>query len=176
LRHVVCLRLERAGKVARTGHMAVDTPVAVLGIRGTAGWGAPVATITANAAGQTYTFAVTEDPGTNQSGQYDVLDRNGNVVAVVNAGSMATLTPTGINTPPVVTVAPPTPAHLQFGQQLMAPVVQMVLSNPISPVNPNNSNNIYNAPNPNAPNPNAPNPNAPAPGPGGRVRRKLGNG
>ncbi len=84
-----------AGKVAHTGEMKMGTPVATLGIRGTTGWVAPVATITANVADQAYTFAVVPDYGTNQTGAYDLIDRFGNVVPVT-AGSVTTLTPAGL--------------------------------------------------------------------------------
>ena len=79
-----------AGKVAHTGGMNLETPVATLGIRGTTGWVAPVATVTATVGQQAYTFAVVQDPGTDQTGQYDLIDRNGNVIAHVSAGLVAT--------------------------------------------------------------------------------------
>jgi FecR protein len=90
-----------AGKIAHTGQMRMETPVATLGIRGTTGWVAPIATITANVGEQAYTFAVVPDPGTDQTGQYDLIDRSGNVIAHVSAGLVATLTPS-INAPPTL--------------------------------------------------------------------------
>ena len=72
-----------AGKVAHTGDMKLDTPVATMGIRGTTGYALEqVAAINANAGNVTMSFAVA-DPGSDRVGQYDLIDQFGNVVAQV---------------------------------------------------------------------------------------------
>src|ERR1700735_3376002 len=79
-----------AGKVAHTGDMKISTPVATMGIRGTTGvveeQPAAPATITAQAGGHTYTFAVLPDIGTGITGMWDVYqtDANGNIVRDAN--------------------------------------------------------------------------------------------
>jgi len=104
-----------AGKVAHTGDMKIDTPVATMGIRGTTGWVQEVATITANVGGNTYTFAVVPDYGTNQTGQYDLIDKQGNVIAAVSQpGFVTSISPQGVGVAPLVTVTPVTAQQQQF--------------------------------------------------------------
>ena len=130
-----------AGKVAHTGDMKIDTPVATMGIRGTTGWVQQVATITANAGTNTYTFAVVPDYGTNQSGQYDLIDRQGNVLATVSQpGFVTAINPQGIGVAPLVTVAPVTTQQAQFETNVIQQVFQ-TLTAPTNPANPNNPNN-----------------------------------
>ncbi len=53
-----------AGKVAHSGDMKVETPVATMGIRGTTGFvQEQIGTISANVGNVTYSFAVVEDYG-----------------------------------------------------------------------------------------------------------------
>ncbi|MDE1974651.1 MAG: FecR domain-containing protein, partial [Hyphomicrobiales bacterium] len=53
-----------AGKVAHTGDMKIETPVATMGIRGTTGFvQEQIGTISANIGNVTYSFAVVEDYG-----------------------------------------------------------------------------------------------------------------
>src|SRR4029077_10714024 len=75
-----------AGKVAHSGDMKIATPVATMGIRGTTGVVQEVATISAQSAGQTYTFAVVPDFGTGVSGVFDLIatDANGNPILDAN--------------------------------------------------------------------------------------------
>ena len=74
-----------AGKVAHSGDMKIDTPVATMGIRGTTGWvQQQIGTITATVGNVTYSFAVVADFGTNTNGLYDLIDHNGNVIATVS--------------------------------------------------------------------------------------------
>ena len=136
-----------AGKVAHDGDMKIDTPIATMGIRGTTGWvqEQAVATVTATAGNETYTFAVVPDPGTGRVGQYDLIQRfvapdgtvtYGSVIATVSQnGLVTTLSPNGVGQPPGVQTAPPTPAQAQFAATIVAPVVQIIINNQ------NNQNN-----------------------------------
>ena len=127
-----------AGKVAHTGDMKLDTPVATMGIRGTTGW---VAEVTANVGNQSYTFAVVPDYGTNQSGSYDLIDRNGNVLATVSQpGFVTSITPQGTGIAPLVTVTQATAQQTNF-ENVIIPQVFGVLTAPTNPANPNNPTN-----------------------------------
>ncbi len=135
-----------AGKVAHTGDMKIDTPVAIMGIRGTTGWVMEqVATVSATAGNVTVTFAIVPDFGTNRVGAYDLIDRNGNVVATVSeAGLAATLTGNGVNQPPSVSFAQLSPAQAQFQQNVIpaiGEVIQHAIQNNNQPNNNNNNNN-----------------------------------
>ena len=71
-----------AGQVAHTGGvtggMKIATPVATMGIRGTAGYALQqVATISADVGNVHMTFAVVADPGTDHVGAYTVIDQYG---------------------------------------------------------------------------------------------------
>jgi hypothetical protein len=87
-----------AGKVAHTGDMKIATPVATMGIRGTTGvvqeQPDTPATITANAAGHTYSFAVMPDIGTGVTGMWDVYltDVNGNIQRDANGNPIVLVT------------------------------------------------------------------------------------
>ncbi len=114
-----------AGKVAHSGDMKIETPVATMGIRGTTGWVQEVATVTANIGQDSYTFAVVPDYGTNQSGIYDLIDNNGNVIATVSqTGYLTLVTPQGTGNAPIVTTAPLTPSQAAFEQQIIQEVFQ----------------------------------------------------
>ena len=128
-----------AGKVAHTGDMKIQTPVATMGIRGTTGWVQDLATVTANYNNNTYSFAVSPDYGTNQTGMYDLIDQNGNVIATVSQSGFLTLvTPQGVGVSPVVTTQPMTPTQLQFEQQIVQEVFQTLnlINNPNPHSNP----------------------------------------
>ena len=118
-----------AGKVAHTGDMKIDTPVATMGIRGTTGWvQEQVATVSANAGDVTVTFAIVPDFGTNQVGAYDLIDRAGNVVATVAASGFSTaVTMHDINLPPTVVVTPMTPGQQAF-QDFVIPAIGEVIA------------------------------------------------
>ena len=59
-----------AGKVAHTGDMKIDTPVALLGIRGTAGWLYEDATVTSQAGTVTLHFGAVFDSVSNTESTY----------------------------------------------------------------------------------------------------------
>ena len=120
--------------------MKIDTPVATMGIRGTTGWVQEIATISANVGNATYSFAVTPDYGTNQSGIYDLIDQSGNVIATVSqTGFLTLVTPQGIGASPSVTTQPMTAAQLTFEQQIIQQVFQTLnlINNPNPQTNPN---------------------------------------
>ena len=127
-----------AGKVAHTGDMKMNTPVATMGIRGTTGWVQEVATISANVGNATYTFAVTADYGTNQSGIYDLIDQSGNVIATVSQSGFLTLVTPQLNASPLVTTQPMTPAQLTYEQQIIQEVFAALnlINNPNPQTNP----------------------------------------
>ena len=141
-----------AGKVAHAGDMKIATPVATMGIRGTTGVveeqpNAP-ATITSQAAGHTYTFAVMPDIGTGTTGMWDVFltDANGNIVRDANgnpivlvtvsqSGFVTYVTPQGLGQPPLVTTEPATNSQYAFEQEMLH---QLFLT--LNPANLNNNN------------------------------------
>ncbi len=125
-----------AGKVAHSGDMKIATPVATMGIRGTTGvvqeQPDTAATITANAGGHTYTFAVVPDIGTGVTGMWDVFltdangiiqrDANGNpivLVTVSQSGYVTYLTPQGLGQPPLVSTEPATNSQYAFEQEML---------------------------------------------------------
>ena len=142
-----------AGKVAHTGDMKIATPVATMGIRGTTGVveeqpDAP-ATITAQAAGHTYTFAVVPDIGTGITGMWDVYltDANGNIVRDANgnpivlvtvsqAGYVTYVTPQGLGQPPLVSTEPVTNVQFAFQTRILRD-----LADTLNLANPNNNGN-----------------------------------
>ena len=80
-----------AGKVAHTGDMKIATPVATMGIRGTAGWAGHQLPLISSTFGDVYAFALAHDPGVNTFGRYAlyaidpntgdlILDQNGNPI------------------------------------------------------------------------------------------------
>ncbi len=122
-----------AGKVAHTGDMKIGTPVATMGIRGTAGWlyEDTVANITANAGNVTLHFAAVFDSVTNTESTYTLyaVDANGelqhnaqgNLIALATVSStqnglVTTLTGNGIGALPSVGTAPPDITQQQFAQ------------------------------------------------------------
>ena len=133
-----------AGKVAHTGNMNIGTPVATLGIRGTAGWlyEDQVATVTATAGNVTLHFAAVYDQVTNTESTYTLYavdangqllhDPNGNLVALATVSStqngvVTTLTGNGIGALPTVATAPPDLTQQQFAQNVVPQVINMAI-------------------------------------------------
>ena len=86
-----------AGTVAHGGNMKIGTPVATMGIRGTAGWSGHQLPLISSTLGDVYGFALAHDPGVDTFGRYQlykhdlsgnpVLDANGNPVVLNLVGS-----------------------------------------------------------------------------------------
>src|SRR5580704_9410331 len=149
-----------AGKVAHQGDMKIATPVATMGIRGTTGVvqeqpDAP-ATITANAADHTYTFAVVPDFGTGITGMWDVFqtDANGNIVRDANGNPVVLVTvsqsgyvtyvaPQGLGQPPLVETLPVSNLQFAFQTRLLRD-----LADTLNLGNQNNGNNGSSTPPP----------------------------
>jgi hypothetical protein len=142
-----------AGKVAHAGDMKIATPVATMGIRGTTGvvqeQPSSPATITAQSAGQTYTFAVVPDFGTGVSGVFDlmatdalgnpILDANGNPVVLATisqTGYVTFVTPQGLGQQPLVTTEPVTNSQYAFEQDILQQLFQT-----LNPANLNRNGN-----------------------------------
>ena len=115
-----------AGKVAHTGDMKINTPVATMGIRGTTGYA--VQQVTANLGSVTMSFAVVADPGTDRVGAYVLIDQFGNEVAVDRAGEWTTLSWNGPNAPPSITKQAMTQSNFALEQVLIPPLVQILNS------------------------------------------------
>ena len=115
-----------AGKVAHTGDMKINTPVATMGIRGTTGYA--VQQVTANLGNVTMSFAVVADPGTSRVGTYVLIDQFGNEVAVDRAGEWTTLSWNGPNAPPSITKQAMTQSNFALEQVLIPPLVQILNS------------------------------------------------
>src|SRR3984893_10780258 len=81
-----------AGKVAHSGDMKIATPVATMGIRGTAGWSGHQLPLISSTLGDVYGFALAHDPGVDTFGRYmllkhdlsgnPILDPNGNLIVL----------------------------------------------------------------------------------------------
>ena len=115
-----------AGKVAHTGDMQIATPVATMGIRGTAGWSGHQLPVISSTLGDVYGFALAHDPGVNTFGRYmllkhdldgnPVLDASGNPVVLDSVGSLDVLALCSIDS---CTRQPMTSGLAAFGQGLM---------------------------------------------------------
>ena len=133
-----------AGKVAHTGDMNISTPVAVIGVRGTAGWlyEDPVATVTATSGNVTLHFAAVFDSVTNTESTYTLYavdangqlqhDANGNLVALATVsstqnGQVTTLTGNGVGALPSVAVAAADITQQQFAQTVVPVVINMAV-------------------------------------------------
>jgi hypothetical protein len=133
-----------AGKVAHTGDMKIGTPVATMGIRGTAGWlyEDTVANITANAGNVTLHFAAVFDSVTNTESTYTLyaVDANGELehnaqgglialatVSSTQNGLVTTLTGMGIGNLPSVGTAPPDITQQQFANLVVPQVINMAV-------------------------------------------------
>jgi hypothetical protein len=122
-----------AGRVAHTGDMKIETPVATMGIRGTTGWVQEIASVTANLGNVSYSFAVVDDFNSTGHGQYDLIDANGNIIATVSqTGYVTYVTPQGIGQAPLVSTEPMSNSQLGFEQQIIQQVFQVLnsLNNP----------------------------------------------
>ena len=133
-----------AGKVAHTGDMKIGTPIATMGIRGTAGWlyEDQVATVTAQAGNVTLHFAAVFDGVTNTQSTYSLYavdangelmhDPNGNLIKLADVSSLqnglvTTLTGQGVNALPQVNVAPPDLTQQQFQNIVVPQVINMAI-------------------------------------------------
>ena len=127
-----------AGKVAHTGDMKINTPVATMGIRGTTGVvEQELGTINATQNGVTYSFLLSADFGTGLAGLYDLTDAQGNVIATVSqTGYVTYLTPQGPGQTPLVSVAPITNSQFAVEQEILQQLFQT-----LNPVNQQNNNN-----------------------------------
>ena len=117
-----------AGRVAHTGDMKIDTPVATMGIRGTT----VNAFIDADVAGNVYSFtaALMQDPG-GGNGQFDVLDRVTGAVLYHVAGTATSVTFTpGANFQVSVQETPKSPAQVQQELAIAQILFPVYLSNP----------------------------------------------
>jgi len=126
-----------AGKVAHTGDMKINTPVATMGIRGTAGYALQdIATVTANLGNVTMSFALVANPDDGHVGRYELIDQFGEVVAVVgDRGIWTTLSWRSANQSPSVTTHQMTAAENGIEQALVPALVQIL--NAINNANPN---------------------------------------
>jgi probable HAF family extracellular repeat protein len=159
-----------AGKVAHTGDMKIGTPVAQLGIRGTAGWlyEEQVATVTANVGNVTLHFAAVFDQVTNTESTYTLyaIDSNGQLLHSANgdlvalatvsstqAGLVTTLTANGIGSLPSIATAPADITQQQFAQTVVPQVINMAIQ-AIQEFQQQHQNNQQNTPNPQSPSSN----------------------
>jgi FecR protein len=126
-----------AGKVAHTGDMKIDTPVATLGIRGTTGVMGQGTDPTGHAF---YWQSIYDDPGTNVSGAWDDFGKNPDGTTVVEItvsqpGEMTVFTLQGPGLPPLITVIPLPASFGQIGQEIveeLAEIIQELNVNPHS--------------------------------------------
>jgi FecR protein len=110
-----------AGKVAHTGDMKIGTPVATMGIRGTTG---VVQFVGSNAGNVTYSYSVYDDPGSTNSGSWDMFVQNPDgtqtlIATVSQTGYVTFVTPQGIGLPPLVTTVPLTASQVAADQLLI---------------------------------------------------------
>jgi FecR protein len=103
-----------AGETAKHGNMKVDTPVATMGIRGTA----VVVEMTAD--NGPVKFSVVVEPG-GRSGSYVLLDKiTGSPITMVNQPGLITfVSPTGINQPLSIVELQKTPADLLAEREIV---------------------------------------------------------
>ena len=127
-----------AGKVAHSGDMKIATPVATMGIRGTAGWSGHQLPVISSTLGDVYGFALAHDPGVDNFGRYTllkhdldgnpVLDASGNPVVLDSVGSLDVLALCSIDS---CTHVPMTSGLSAFGQGIMQGAYDA--SNPSNP-------------------------------------------
>lgn len=125
-----------AGKVAKTGDMKVDTPIATMGIRGTAvEVNIPIDITATNG---TVQFSVMVEPD-GTTGSYEILDRlTGTTLAIVNQSDLVWLvTPTAPGQPPTITTEVKTAYEIAIEQQAVQQVFQYSAHSLEEPVNPN---------------------------------------
>ena len=143
-----------AGKVAKTGDMKVDTPVATLGIRGTAvEVDIPIDVTATN--GTVRLSVMVELDGT--TGAYDILDRiTGAPLVSVNLPTLVFLaTPTAPGQPPTIATELKSPIDFANEQQVVSQVSQYAAHMLQFPINANPQT----APGSGTPPPNNPNNN-----------------
>jgi hypothetical protein len=183
-----------AGKVAHTGDMKINTPVATMGIRGTTGMVGQedhptpdvqqqLGTFNANQTGVTFRFLLASDFGTGLAGLYDlteldrdgkpVLDANGNpfTITVSQTGYVTYLTAQGPGEQPLVSVQPITNSQYAAEQEILQQLFQTL--NPLNQRNNDNNGSSSPPPAPESPQPqlieNGPQIIVPNTGPGGPV-------
>jgi FecR protein len=121
-----------AGKVAHSGDMKIETPVATMGIRGTTGVveQQPPGTVSANLGQVSYSFAVVKDFGTDINGAYTLcyLDPSTgacNVFTTIGQiDYITTVTPLGVGLAPDVRVEPISNAQFAFEQEILQQLFQ----------------------------------------------------
>lgn len=113
-----------AGQTAKNGNMRVDTPVATMGIRGTA----VLVEISAND-GPTKFSVLLEPDG--KTGSFNLYDKaTGKLLGTVSqAGQVTFVSPTGIGQQATATEQPKTLADLQAEKQLIQQVFQLYFPN-----------------------------------------------
>ena len=110
-----------AGQVAKTGDMKVDTPVATMGIRGTAVF------VQIGANDGTGKFAVLTERG-GETGTFQLFDKAGNFIGNVSSSSLATqISGAGIGQIQILQVQL-TPAEQQVAQGLLSQVYDVIQS------------------------------------------------
>jgi VCBS repeat-containing protein len=110
-----------AGQVAKTGDMKVDTPVATMGIRGTAVF------VQIGANDGTGKFAVLTERG-GETGTFQLFDKAGNFIGNVSSSSLATqISGAGIGQIQILQV-PLSPAEQQIAQGLLNQVYDVIQS------------------------------------------------
>ena len=134
-----------AGKVAHTGNMMIATPVATMGIRGTAGWSGHEIPLISSNLGNVYGFALAHDPGVDTYGRYTlyavdlngnlILDQNGNPIVRDAVSDIGSLTLCTIDN---CTHAAMTSTQATFGQGIMQGAYDAynLISNPNPQSNP----------------------------------------
>ncbi|MGC2123078.1 MAG: FecR domain-containing protein, partial [Xanthobacteraceae bacterium] len=152
-----------AGKVAHTGDMKIDTPIATMGIRGTTG----VMGQGTDPNGHLFFWqSLYDDPGTTVSGSWDDFVRSANgTLSVATTLSqtefMTVFTLEGPGLPPQISTIPIPSAYAAIGQQLveeLAEVINLLNVNPHSlPGSPGSPGSPFETP-PSNVNPNNDNP------------------
>ena len=116
-----------AGQVAHTGDgMKIATPVATMGIRGTAGWAGHQMPLVSSNFGNVYAFALAHDPGVDTFGRYALYatDLNGNLILDQNGDPIVRDTVANLDTLALCSIdrctdEPMTSALSNFGQGIM---------------------------------------------------------
>jgi hypothetical protein len=135
-----------AGKVAHTGDMKIDTPIATMGIRGTTG----VMSQYVSDGAMHYWQTIYDDPGTNRSGTWDDFRQNADgsnfvAITVSQPGEMTVFTLQGPGLPPLITVIPLPASYGQIGAEIVEELAEIIqelnvnphsLGSPGSPENP----------------------------------------
>ena len=116
-----------AGQVAHTGDgMKIATPVATMGIRGTAGWAGHQIPLVSSNFGNVYAFALAHDPGVDTFGRYALYatDLNGNLILDQNGDPIVRDTVANLDMLALCSIErctdePMTSALSNFGQGIM---------------------------------------------------------